>query len=129
MALGGAFKVVTATRRVATAHIPVPFPYGALASIRRVKSMMVTAAHGNAGTVHIGFNPATGMGATVNQTVTTSIGRERTQMALTAGQSITLSGMTFGGRAEHDIAFGSGLTYICSSGTSNGAICSWLEQI
>ncbi len=127
MGFQGAFKIVGATLRPTSANVPKPFPYGPTANIVRVKSMMVTAAAGNAGTIYCAFN--LGTGATVAQTTRAAADRERTMFPLAAKQSITFSGMTFGGYAERDICFGSGFSYIHSGGTSNGAICTWLEQV
>lgn len=132
MAMKGSFKIVSATVRpnLGTGGLihPKPFPLSGAASVRRLRSLMVTAARGNAGTIYCGFTHG-GSGATINQTRTTATGRERTMIALTSGQSFTFSGMNIGGAADRDICFGSGYSYIHASATPNNlAICTWLDQ-
>lgn len=134
MAFPGAFRVVNATVRpnVGTGgkNTPKPFPYSTTALIKRTRSMMVTAAAGNAGTIYVAFNLGPGdSNATRAQTVATATGRERTFLKLAAGQSYTFNGMNLGSAADRDIVFGTGYSYIHASATPNNlAICSWLEQ-
>ena len=131
----GAWKVSQATVRpnIGTGGLitPKPFPYGSAASIMRLKSCMVTAAAGNAGTIYVAFNFGTyGASATHNQTRSTATKRERTMLKIAAGQSFTFSGMNFGGPADRSICFGSGFSYIHASATPNNlAVCTWLEPI
>jgi len=134
--MAGYFRPVSATVRVYDTDsaapggqvVPVPFPvahqgvsgtvWTSAASNIRTPSLTVTCPSSNAGSIYIS-TAATTYAATQ---------RERIMIKLTQGQSFTFTGLPLAGSGYRDLCFGTGLTYIHSSATTQRAVVTYYKQ-
>ena len=108
-------KIAQASVRVSTSNTGKVFPSN---TIIRTPSLSVTAPKGNSGTIYLAFNATTPAGWNATR-------RETSLIPLTSGQSFTFGGIERDGTGIRDISFGTGISYILASATSQKAIITY----
>ena len=115
----GRFVPKNATVRITTTNQGSPFPSTDTATRLDTHSLTVTSANANAGTVYLFMNATTPAGRGVQS-------REKSMLPLTKGQSFTFTGIPIGNSGYRTFSFGTGISYVLGSATSQRLILTWM---